>query len=354
MIASPQIAIEPVAESRLPQVSLTNVPFGKYFTDHMLVADYAHGAWAEPAIVPYGNMSLSPGLSALHYGQAIFEGVKAFRLADGSPAIFRPYDNLARFNRSAERLCMPAVPEEIFVDGMKQLVALDSEWIPRETNHSLYIRPFMFATDEAIGVKPSDRYRFMIFLSPTGPYYTAPMRIYVEEHYVRAARGGVGFAKAAGNYAAAMLASAQAKHQGFDQVLWLDAIERKYVQEIGVMNVFFIVDNTALTPSLEDGTILEGVTRASVIALLWQMGLTVEERPIDINEILEAYEQGRLREAFGTGTAVTIAAIQTLQYRHHRLNFAVDNWTVAPALKAKLADIRCGQLPDEYGWMVRV
>lgn len=351
MIATTDIAVHPVRQSRLDSLNLKNVPFGRYFADHMLVAEYRDGAWGNVTIEPYSNISISPSLSALHYGQAIFEGVKAYKLAGGETAIFRPYDNFSRFNRSAERMSMPAVPEEIFIDGMKQLVALDAAWVPQLPEHSLYIRPFMFATDEAIGVKPSESYLFMILLSPTGPYFVAPMRIYVEEFLVRAAPGGVGFAKAAGNYAAAMYASAQAKKAGYDQVLWTDAIEHKYIQEIGVMNVFFIINNTAITPSLDEGTILEGVTRASAITVLNAMGLTVEERRITIDEVVEAFENGTLREVFGTGTAATIAMIKELKYKTHIMTFDTTAWTVAPQVKEMLTNIRYGIEPDVYGWM---
>src|SRR4029077_8960047 len=252
--------------------------------------------------------------AAIHYGQSIFEGIKAYRHDAGDAAIFRPYDNFHRFNLSAERMMMPAVPEELFIDGMKQLLALDIDWIPRKGDHSLYIRPFMFASDEMIGVRPSEKYKFMIILSPTGPYYSAPMRIYVEEQYVRAVPGGVGYAKAAGNYGAAMYATAEAKKKGYDQVLWTDAYEHKYVQECGTMNVFFIIGNTAITPDLDAGTILAGVTRDSAIEVLKELGYTVEERPVSIDEIIAAHKSGDLKEMFGTGTAATVSMIKELTY----------------------------------------
>ena len=248
-------------------MSLDDLPFGKYFTDHMLEADFDGREWKGVNIKPYQPFLVSPSLAAIHYGQAIFEGIKAYKNPQGEASLFRPYDNLKRFNLSAERMEMPGVPEEIFIEGMKELVKLDSDWIPNKAEHSLYIRPFMFATDEMIGVRPSSTYKFMIILSPTGPYYSAPMRIYVEEKYVRAVEGGVGFAKNAGNYGAAMHPTAEAKRKGYDQVLWMDAYEHKYVQECGTMNVFFIVGNKAITPDLNSGTILAGVTRDSVIQL---------------------------------------------------------------------------------------
>ncbi len=249
---------------------------------------------------------------------------------------------------------MPTVPEEIFMGGMQQLVRLDRNWIPFKEDHSLYIRPFMFASDEVIGVKPSESYKFMIILSPTGPYYNAPMRIYVEEKYVRAAPGGVGYAKAAGNYGAAMYATAQAKKKGYDQVLWMDAFEHKYVQECGTMNVFFIIGNTAITPNLDQGTILDGVTRQSSITLLQEMGFKTEERPLSIDDIIDSYKAGLLHEVFGTGTAATISPIKELRYKDFVMHFDVENWKTAPMLKKWLTDIREGRREDKYHWMVKL
>jgi branched-chain amino acid aminotransferase len=240
------------------------------------------------------------------------------------------------------------------MEGMRQLVDLDRNWIPSREDHSLYIRPFMFSSDEVIGVRPSENYKFMIILSPTGPYYNAPMRIYVEEKYVRAVPGGVGYAKAAGNYGAAMFATAEAKKKGYDQVLWMDAYEHKFVQEIGTMNVFFIIGNTAITPDLVQGTILDGVTRQSAITLLKEMGFFVEEKPLSIDHIIEAYNAGLLYEVFGTGTAATISLIRELRYKDFVMQFDVDNWKTAPTVKKWLTDIREGRREDKYGWMTKV
>jgi len=249
---------------------------------------------------------------------------------------------------------MPEVPEEIFVEGMRLLLELDKEWIPLHHDHSMYIRPFMFAADEMIGVKPSDTYKFMVILSPTGPYYAAPMRINVEEHYVRAVPGGVGYAKAAGNYAAAMYATAQAKKMGYDQVLWMDAFEHKYVQECGTMNVFFIIGDTAITPDLSEGTILAGVTRDSSITLLREMGYNVEERPLSIDEIIDAYHKGTFKEVFGTGTAATISLIKELRYKDLVMQFDVEQWQAAPELKRRITAIREGNEPDTHNWLFRI
>jgi branched-chain amino acid aminotransferase len=251
-------------------------------------------------------------------------------------------------------MAMPQVPEEIFMEGMRMLIEIDKNWIPNQKDHSLYIRPFMFSSDEMIGVRPSEKYKFLIILSPTGPYYAAPMRINVEEKYVRAVPGGVGFAKAAGNYAGAMYATAQARLKGYDQVLWTDALEHKYVQECGVMNVFFIIGNTAITPDLSEGTILAGVTRDSVMVLLKEMGYNVEERPISIDEIIEAYKAGTLREVFGTGTAATISMIKALNYKDYEMNFDVEKWKASPEVKRRMDAIKNGIEADNHAWMYKI
>ena len=354
MDTTKDIKIILVEKSKLEGISLENVPFGKYFTDHMLVADYENGQWHTPEIMPYQPLMLDPSLSVLHYGQAIFEGIKAYKSPDGAVNIFRPYDNFRRFNTSAERMEMPKVPESIFIEGLRKLIDIDKDWIPGQENHSLYIRPFMISNDEAIGVRPSGKYKFIIILSPTGPYYAAPMRIYVEEKYARAVPGGVGFAKAAGNYGAALHPSAVAQKNGYDQVLWMDAFEHKYVQECGVMNVFFIIGNTIITPGLEEGTILAGVTRDTVITVLREMGFTVEERPLSIDEIMGAYKSGELKEIFGTGTAATIALIKELKYKDYEMNFDTSGWKIAPEVKQKIDAIRYGLQPDTHNWMFKV
>jgi len=354
MIAAADFNITKVERSKLNDINLSNIPFGKYFTDHMLEVDYEDGEWKIPEVKPYQPLLIQPSLAAIHYGQSIFEGIKAYKNDKGEPAIFRPQDNFKRFNISAERMQMPAVPEEIFMEGLKLLVSLDSNWIPQKEDHSLYIRPFMFSTDEMIGVRPSEKYKFMIILSPTGPYYNAPMRIYVEEKYVRAVPGGVGYAKAAGNYGSAMFATAEAKKIGYDQVLWTDAYEHKYVQECGTMNVFFIIGNKAITPDLGAGTILAGVTRDSAMVVLKEMGFTVEEKALSIDEIIEAHKAGILHEVFGTGTAATISLIKELRYKDYVMKFDIEQWKTAPALKARLNAIRYGKVPDIHNWMYKV
>ena len=354
MIAAENINITKAEHSKLKDINLENIPFGKYFTDHMLEVDFEDGEWKNAEIKPYQPLLLDPSLAAIHYGQSIFEGIKAYKNEAGEVSIFRPLDNFKRFNISAERMQMPQVPEDIFMEGMRMLIELDKNWIPQQEDHSLYIRPFMFSTDNMIGVRPSEKYKFMIILSPTGPYYSAPMRIYVEEKYVRAVPGGVGYAKAAGNYGGAMYATAQAKLKGYDQVLWTDAFEHKYVQECGTMNIFFIIGNTAITPDLKEGTILAGVTRNSTMVLLREMGFQVEERAISIDDVISAYKAGILYEVFGTGTAATISMIKELRYKDYVMEFNVDNWKTAPALKSQLNAIRYGQAPDNYGWLQKI
>lgn len=354
MTEAVDILVTKAGRSKLQDINLENIPFGKYFSDHMLEADYENGEWKNVEIKPYQPLLLEPSLAALHYGQAIFEGIKAYKDDKGNAFIFRPQDNFRRFNLSAERMNMPVVPEEIFIQGMRQLIALDKNWIPAKKDHSLYIRPFMFSSDAMLGVRPSETYKFVIILSPTGPYYANPMKIMVEERYTRAAPGGVGFSKNAGNYGGSMLAATEAKKQGYDQVLWTDSTEHKWLQEVGMMNVFFIIDNVAITPDLTEGTILEGVTRSSVIKGLEEMGIKVEERKINIDEVITAYKAGKVAEVFGTGTAAVIAPVKELNYKGFRMEFNPDNYKISKHIKSWLNDIREGKAEDKYSWMVKV
>ena len=354
MIAAFGIPVTKVERSKLHDIPFENIPFGKYFTDHMLEADYEDGEWKNIEIKPYQPLLLSPSVAALHYGQAIFEGIKAYKDKEGNPYIFRPNENYKRFNISAQRMQMPTIPKELFIEGMRQLIQLDRNWIPDKEDHSLYIRPVMFASDEAIGVRPSESYKFLILLSPTGPYYNAPMRIYVEEQYVRAVAGGVGYAKTAGNYAASLYPAKVARQKGYDQVLWTDAYEHKYLQEIGTMNLVLIIGDKAITPDLKSGAILAGVTRNSVLTLLKESGLAIEERAISIDEVIDAYKSGSLREVFGTGTAATISPIKELRYKDFVMTFETDKWEKAPMIKEWLDDIHEGRRADKYNWMLKV
>ena len=333
----------------------SNIQFGKVYSDHMLVAYYENGAWQQPEIMPYDNLSLSPATTFFHYGQAIFEGIKAYKDADGNPVIFRPRDNWKRMNRSAERMAMPDVPEDLFIDGIRTLVDIDRDWVPSSEDTSLYIRPFMVAVDEFIGVRPAEKFMFIIITSPAGPYYSKPVSIYVQDQYVRAFPGGIGFTKAAGNYGMSMYPTMQIRKMGYDQILWTDGFEHKYVQEIGTMNVFFVIGDKVITPDITHDTILEGVTRDSVITLLREKGVTVEERMISIDEIADAYKAGTFKEAFGTGTAASIAPIAALTYHDMKMELpAVETWEIANWIKKELADIRYSRKADTHGWIEKV
>jgi len=345
--------IERVEKSRLTGIDFAKLPFGSVFSDHMLCAEYRDEHWEEPCIVPYGPLEIPPSISALHYGQAIFEGFKAHRLANERIALFRPRDNFARFNRSAERLAMPQIPESLFLDGIAELVRLDREWVPRTEGAGLYIRPIYFATDEALVVRPAKSYRLVVFTCPVGPYFAEPLRLLVEEHFVRAFPGGTGFTKASGNYAGSLLASRLAQEQGFHNVVWLDGQTRTLIEESGVMNIFFVIDGEAITPPLS-GTILPGVVRDSVITLLREMDVTVNERSIGIEELVSAHKDKSLSEAFGVGTAATVAPIEMIRYRTHDIQLPAKTQALAERVREKLVAIRTGRQPDVHGWLMPV
>lgn len=355
MVTTPEIKIRKTEKSRIHPLTKDNIVFGAEQSDHMLICDYKDGKWGSPEIVPYENFSFSPATSFIHYGQAIFEGVKAYRQKDGSVAIFRPDANGRRLNVSAKRMDMPELPLEIFMEGMRQLINLDNQWVPEGAETSLYIRPFMMAMDAFIGVRTSLTYRFAIISSPAGPYYSKPVRIYVQDKYVRAVKGGIGFTKAAGNYGASMLPSNEVKKMGYDQILWTDAVEHKYVQEIGTMNVFFVIDGVAITPDLSGGTILAGITRDSIITLLKENNIPIEERQISIDELVTAHKAGKLQEAFGSGTAASMSFISDLTYNDESYYLPeLDTWKVAPLIKQQLDDIRYGRVEDKHNWIFKV
>jgi branched-chain amino acid aminotransferase len=348
------ISIERVSESRIPQTDFNNIPFGKQFSDHMLVMDYANGEWSAPHIIPYGKMQISPSCLGLHYGQTIFEGLKAYRQVDGSISIFRPADNFERLNRSAERMCMPTIPVDMLVEYLKELVALDHGWVPKTPSSSLYIRPFMFATDEAIGVRPADTYRFIIFTGPAGPYYSAPIKVLVETQYTRAVKGGTGAAKAGGNYGGALLPTKFAQQKGYQQLIWTDAKEHRFIEESGTMNVMFQIGDSLLTPPAGE-TILKGITRDSVLTLARDMGVDVQERPVSMEEVAEAHRNGTLKDAFGVGTAATVALIELIGYQGEDLVLPpVNERMLSKTIAEKLTAIRYGLTPDIYGWSVKV
>ena len=348
---SKQIRVKPVSQSRIHEVDFSKLPFGQTFSDHIFSAQYRDGAWKDFEIKPFGMMKMHPANMGLHYGQSIFEGMKATRLVDGTPVLFRPDLNLERLNKSAERMCMPTFPKDIFIEALERLIELDSEWIPTEDGAALYIRPIMFACDETIGVKISDNYTLLIMTGPVGPYFPKPVKLWVEEHYVRAAIGGVGEAKAAGNYGGSMYATREAAKNGYDQVIWLDATEHKWIQEAGVMNIIFVIDGKVITP-LSDGAILKGTTRLTMLQLLRENGYTVEERHISIDEVVEAYHAGTLQEAFGAGTAAVVSHIVGIGFRDLQMTLSpvadrkVGNW-----LKQEITDIRRGYKPDTHGWL---
>ncbi len=303
--------IQKVERSRLSEVDLDNVQFGKVISDHMIIAHYKDGVWQEPEIVPFQNLSLSPATSALHYGQAVFEGMSAYRDTSDNAVMFRVQDHAKRLNRSLERLVMPPLPEQMLQNSLTELLKLDKGWIPKKSGSYLYLRPFIFATDEYVGVKPSSTYTFIIFSAPTGPYYSKRLKVKVEKIYTRAAPGGVGAAKAAGNYAASLLATQEAQKLGFDQIIWTDSKEHEYIEESGTMNIFFVIDGKVVTPKTTD-TILSGITRDSLCTLCRDMNIPIEERKISVTELRSAVEQGTLQGIFGTGTAVTITEIESV------------------------------------------
>ncbi|MFV0606333.1 MAG: branched-chain amino acid aminotransferase [Niabella sp.] len=354
MVETMSIPVEKVSVSRISEVDFNNLGFGKYFTDHMLEADWENGVWKNVRIRPYQELNFLPAFSVLHYSQTIFEGLKAHKAENGDINIFRPNENFKRFNGSAVRMGMPEVPEEIFMDGLKQLIELDKNWVPSGYDESLYIRPFMFASEETLGVKASNRYKFLIILGPVGSYFAAPAKIYVEEKYTRAAPGGTGMAKTGGNYAASLASGAEAKAKGYDQVLWMDAYEHKYVQEVGAMNIFFIINNKIITPDLSEGTILSGITRMSLLQLFKDAGYDVEERRISIDEIVEAYKNGTLQEVFGAGTAATISHVKELCYKDFVMQFDVEKMKISTDMKKHLLDYKEGKVPDIYGWLDKV
>ncbi|MCC9168746.1 branched-chain amino acid aminotransferase [Pontibacter harenae] len=348
------IPTQRVAKSRISEVDFDNLQFGKSFTDHMFVVDFKDGSWQNPQIVPYGEMSLSPATSALHYGQAIFEGMKAYKDANGDVLLFRPLANHKRLNSSAERLSMAELPEDLFMQGLEQLLRLDSDWVPAKKGSALYLRPFMFATDDYIGVRPSFTYKFVIIACPVGAFYDRPVKVAVEPNYVRSAEGGAGYAKAAGNYAAALLPTRKMQEKGFDQLIWTDAKEHKYIEESGTMNVMFVIDDVLVTPSLST-SILHGVTRDSVLQVAKDLGYKVEERRVSVDEIVEAHKAGTLQEAFGTGTAAIISQIALIQRNGQDYELpAVEGRKISNSVAAELDKIRTGQAPDPHNWVYRI
>lgn len=344
------ISIRKTTHSRINEVDFNHLEFGKYISDHMLVCDYANGEWKTPQIVPYANLSLSPSALALHYGQTVFEGMKAFRMGDGRINIFRMEKHYDRFVKSLERMCMAVVPKEIFIEGLRQLVELDKNWVPSKTGHALYLRPFVFASEARFGVKVSEEYRFVIFTGPVPSLYADPIKVKVETQYIRAAKGGTGFAKCGGNYGAAFLPTQQARSEGYDQVLWTDGIDHKYIEESGMMNVLFVINNKLVTAPLSD-SILDGVTRDSLLVLAEEMGYEIAVRPVAVAELEQAFKSGTITEAFGAGTAAVVAPIKCIHINgiDYRLP-QCDESKLQFTLKHKLEQIRLGTEPDIFNW----
>ena len=354
MIANAEIKIEKIAHSRVSEYDINNVPFGKCFSDHMFIAEYADGKWGNAKIMPYQDVPMSYAMSALHYGQAIFEGMKAYKNATGDVNIFRPIENFKRINKSAIRMAMPEIPEEIFMGGLTELLKLDSSWIPTSDSGSLYIRPFLIATDEAIGVKASETYKFIIITCPAGKYYAEPIKVLIETNFFRAVEGGVGFVKAAGNYGRSLYPTKLAQQKGYQQVIWTDGKTHSYLEESGTMNLMFVIGNSVVTPALSD-TILAGITRNSVLALAKDWGMNVEERKISITEIIEAHANGTLKEAFGVGTAATIAQIIGIGYEGKDYALPpVEERQFSNKVDETLRNIRKGKVEDKFNWMYPV
>ncbi len=332
--------------------------FGKIFTDHMFIMDWDKGlGWHDTKIVPYGPIEMYPTATCLHYGQEVFEGLKAYRTPNGEVTLFRPEENFKRMNASCDRLCIPNFDEEFLLEALKELVKLEADWIPNDEGASLYIRPFIFGVEEALGVHPSSKYKFVIILSPSGAYYDSgldPVKIYVETKYVRAVQGGTGAAKTGGNYASSLKAQDEAEKEGYSQVLWLDGVHRKYIEEVGAMNVFFVLGDEIVTPKLQ-GSILPGITRKSAVEMLKSWGMNVSERLLSVDELVDAYKNGNLKEAFGTGTAAVISPIGELKYDGLVMN--INNGEIGPIsqkLYDNLTGIQFGKLEDPFGWTVVV
>jgi branched-chain amino acid aminotransferase len=347
------IQIKRTSHSKLGEIDLDNLGFGELFSDHMFTLRYKDGHWQSPRVLPFGNIKVSPSLCTLHYGQAVFEGLKAFYGKDGGISLFRPERYHARFMRSCRRLCIPPLDWEPFVEATKQLISLDRDWVPKKRGYSLYIRPFVFATDNFLGVHVSDTYLFMVITSPVGAYYKEgmnPVRLITSGEYVRAVKGGVGAAKTPANYAASLLPAEEARTKGFTQVLWLDGVEHRWVEEVGTMNIFFVVDGELVTPPLE-GSILGGITRETVIELGHAWGLRVNERRISIDEVLSEARKGRLTEIFGTGTAAVISPVGWVR---HGEDLVTINDGKTGSLSQRLYDditaIQYGEKPDTFGW----
>ncbi len=353
-----EIKIELTKTPKAKPQDETKLGFGHIFTDHMFVMNYDTGeGWHDARIVPFDDVTLSPAAMCLHYGQEIFEGLKAYRTADGSIQLFRPDENYKRMNVSAERMVIPQIDEEFMVEATKKLVEIEQDWVPHTDGASLYIRPFIFATDPYVGVRPADHYLFLIILSPSGAYYSTglnPVKIYVEQKYVRAVRGGTGFAKTAANYAISLKGQDEAHDQDYEQVLWLDGVEQKYIEEVGSMNIFFVIDGEVITPELT-GSVLPGITRKSALEVCRSKGIKATERRITIEEVAKAYDEGKLDEVFGTGTAAVISPVGHLKWGDKIMTINNNEiGKISQMLYDTMTGIQWGKIPDEFGWTVKI
>lgn len=344
------IPVERTEKSRIRETDFNNLEFGKYISDHMLISAYKNGQWQEMKIVPFGEIPMTPAMLSLHYGQSVFEGLKAFQNNNGDLSVFRMAKHSARLNKSLERMCMPSISEEMFSQGIHALLEVDQQWVPTSEGASLYIRPLVFATESRFGVKISDDYLFVIMTSPVGPYFSKPLRLKIEDTFVRAAEGGAGYAKCAGNYGGAFYPTRLAREQGFDQVLWTDAREHKYIDEAGVMNVMFVINGRLITPKLSS-SILDGVTRDSILQLAPMLGIETEDRKISVEEVVNAIEDGSLTEAFGAGTAAVVSPIATITVKGVDYHLPEPTFeSFQQRVKQKLNNIRMGAEPDPFGW----
>lgn len=356
IVKESELIVSRVSHSRIHAVDFEKLPFGKVFSDHMIEMNFERGKWQTPELKPYGNLELSPATSALHYGQAIFEGMKAYRNQKNTNEIllFRPQDNAARFAKSALRMGLPQVPIQLFMELLTELIRTDRAWVPTALDGSLYIRPVLFATDPYVGVQPSESSKFLIFTCPVGPYYNKSLNVLISDTYVRAFKGGTGNVKAAGNYAATMYPFMLAKAQGFDQILWTDGFTHEYVEECGTMNVAFIIDNKVVTPALS-GSILDGITRNSTLQLFKEIGIEVEERKVAVKELFEAYAKGTLTDAFGIGTAAGIKPIDSFTFEGNKIQMPPTNQRpLSEKVHKMLDEVRRGIQPDRYNWVVKV
>jgi branched-chain amino acid aminotransferase len=353
MTTQDKISIQKTTKTRIHEIDFENLVFGKDFSDHMFECDFKNGSWQNPVIRPYGDLTISPSAKVFHYGQAVFEGMKAYKDDNGKVFLFRPDENQARINKSSKRLAIPEFPKELFFEALNKLLTLDKNWVKPGMGNSLYIRPFVIATQPGVSASPADQYKFMMILSPVNAYYTGEVKVEIAEHYSRSANGGVGAAKAAGNYGAQFYPTNLARERGFQQVIWTDANEHKYLEEAGTMNVFFRINDTLITAPISD-RILDGVTRKSIIALAEKDGVAVEVRPIEVSELVEAAKNGSLKEIFGAGTAAVVSPVSAFGYQNTVYDLPSTANGYSAKFKKELTDIQYNRCEDSFGWRYEI